>query len=570
MVDSTQIRSLVDDFQRLTNINVTVFEPDGNIVATPIKENICSRFHHIYIDSCRKCIEPDRETFANVDPATLNIFKCPHDLWNMVSPIIVKDKTCGYLIIGPCILENPDEIRANLLENACNCGFDGEEYRKQLELLPCWNQERVKAAIDFCTGIANLIAGLYLTSISLSKALEEKIAAEEEQKRLQKQIIQASKMESISRLAGGVAHDFNNMLSLICGHTELSRGMIEANDPMIVHLDGVMKAANRATDLTRQLLAFASRQAVLPRPCEVNQIVSLFCNMTSRLMEDRITMNWQSCTEPCTVLADPAQLDKLLSSLVTHARNSIEGKGNIDISVSKTELKEDFEHFTADSEPGTYVRISIKDNGKGMDEEAKKNIFEPFFSTKSMGRGNGLGLAVVYGIVSQNKGIIEVQSSPDSGTEFIVYLPENEAIAEEIVKVKKLAIEKGNGEMILLVEDEKPLLEMAKSMLNRLNYKVMAYNDPVEAVNEIKTSDVDIDLLLTDVVMPGMNGLQLSEAIKDLRQNIKVIFMSGYTANVIESHGILKENVSFIQKPFTLSVLSRETRTVLDGNKINN
>ena len=387
-------------------------------------------------------------------------------------------------------------------------------------------------------------------------------------KRMEAELRQAQKMESVGRLAGGVAHDFNNMLSVILGNTEMILEDADTANPFINNLQEIHKAAKRSIDLTQQLLAFARKQTIAPKVLDLNKTIEGMLRMLRRLIGENIDLAWIPRKNLYTVKIDPSQIDQVMANLCVNARDSIKGVGKITIETNNISFDENYCHEHDGFKPGEFVMIAVSDNGCGMDTEILDNLFEPFFTTKDVSKGTGLGLATVYGIIKQNKGFINVYSEPDKGTSFKIYLPVH---AGKILKAQKQRAKKetkGGFETILLVEDEESILKMTTMMLERLGYSVLAASSPAKAIDSGEAHSGKINLLMTDVVMPEMNGRELSTKLLSRFPNLKCLFMSGYTANVIAHHGVLDEEVQFIQKPFSQQDLAIKVREVLDTGKI--
>jgi PAS domain S-box-containing protein len=384
---------------------------------------------------------------------------------------------------------------------------------------------------------------------------------------LESRLRQAQKLESVGRLAGGVAHDFNNMLSVILGHTELAMADMDPAQPLFSTLQEIQKAAERSADLTRQLLAFARKQTVAPRILNLNKTVEGMLRMLRRLIGEDIDLAWLPGKNQWPVKLDPSQIDQILVNLCINARDAIIGVGKITIEMENITLDQDYCDDHPGFIPGDFVMMAVSDNGHGMDKDILDNIFEPFFTTKKAGHGTGLGLATVYGIVKQNNGFINVYSEPGHGTTFKIYLPRHAAEFEQLKKEEKrwagpVAQE---HETILLVEDETAILNMTRQMLEKFGYRVLSASTPDEAIRMTKDYAGAIHLLIADVIMPGMNGRDLAEAMISLYPGLRCLFMSGYTANVIARHGVLDKGINFIQKPFSIQALSINVREVLDS-----
>ncbi len=387
--------------------------------------------------------------------------------------------------------------------------------------------------------------------------------AEAEKERLRGQLIQAQKMESVGRLAGGVAHDFNNMLGVILGHAELAIEQTKPGEPLFSDLREIQKAAQRSADLTRQLLAFARKQTISPQVLDLNQAVEGMLKMLRRLIGEDIDLSWLPGGHLWKVYMDPSQVDQVVANLCVNARDAVGKFGKITIETENMDVDEGYCAHRPGLAPGEYVVLSVSDNGCGMDRETLSQLFEPFFTTKRLGKGTGLGLATVYGIVKQNEGHINVYSEPGKGTSFRVYFPRYSAEGGSAIQERAAQRVPGGDETILMVEDEEAMLKMAKTMLERLGYRVLAAGAPDLALALADEHAGEIDLLITDVVMPGMNGKELAQRLLELYPRIGTLFASGYTANVIADHGVLDEGVHFIQKPFSAKELASKVREAL-------
>jgi signal transduction histidine kinase/CheY-like chemotaxis protein len=397
----------------------------------------------------------------------------------------------------------------------------------------------------------------------MTGAVEQK-RAEDEREKLQEQLSQAQKMESVGRLAGGVAHDFNNMLGVILGHTELALLQADENHDLYSDLIEIQKAAKRSANTTKQLLAFARKDIISPRQLDLNDTVESMLNMLRRLIGEDIDLSWLPAKKLWSVKMDPSQIDQILANLCVNARDAISGVGKLTI---ETGIKTFDEAYCKDNPgfiPGDFVLLAVSDNGCGMDKDTLDNLFEPFFTTKEVGKGTGLGLATIYGIVKQNNGFINVYSESGRGSTFNIYLPrlvDDESTDTDVPEKKAAA---GGTETILLVEDDPSILRMTRMMLERKGYSVLTAATPSEAIKLAKIHAEKIHLLMTDVVMPEMNGRDLAGQIIALYPDIRLLFMSGYTADVIAHQGILDDGVTFIQKPFSMADMTDKVREVLD------
>jgi two-component system cell cycle sensor histidine kinase/response regulator CckA len=400
------------------------------------------------------------------------------------------------------------------------------------------------------------------TTVGFVTDLSEHERAEEEKVKLERQLLQAQKMESVGRLAGGIAHDFNNMLSVILGYAELALGNGDQGQPHYEILKEIQKAAQRSVDLTRQLLAFARRQTVVPRVMDLNATVASMLKMLERMMGENIQLEWRPGANLWLVKMDPSQVDQMLANLCVNSRDAIADIGRIIIETGNCTLDKDFCAVHEGAVPGEYVRIAVLDNGGGIDRKFLSQIFEPFFTTKEVGQGTGLGLATVYGAVKQNNGFIDVKSELGRGTTVTIYLPRQQGESRQAVTEDALpSLE--SRETVLLVEDEPAILNLATGMLKRLGHTVLAANTPNEALSIAMARTHEISLLMSDVIMPEMNGRTLAERLKSFYPQIKCLFISGYPADAISKQGVLEPGTFFLQKPFSLKDLSAILEKIL-------
>ncbi len=381
---------------------------------------------------------------------------------------------------------------------------------------------------------------------------------------LEDQLRQAQKMESVGRLAGGVAHDYNNMLSVIIGTAEMALQDIDPQDPLHADLEEILKAARRSADITKQLLAFARKQTAAPRVLDLNKTIDGFFKMLKRLIGEDIDLVWLPAKELWPVKIDPSQVDQILVNLCVNAKDAISGAGKITIETGTRRFDSEYCEANPEARPGDFVMFAVTDNGCGIDKETAKNIFEPFFTTKEMGKGTGLGLSTVYGIVKQNNGFINLYSEPGQGTTFRIYLPRHMEKTGPARQWASEEIPSGHGETILFVEDEKSILKLGRSILQRLGYNVITAATPDEAIEAARANAGKIDLLMTDVILPEMNGRELAARLEKISPGMKTVFMSGYTADAIAHHGVLDPGINFIQKPFTVKSVAKGVRMALE------
>jgi two-component system cell cycle sensor histidine kinase/response regulator CckA len=381
--------------------------------------------------------------------------------------------------------------------------------------------------------------------------------------RTEEQLRHAQKMEAVGRLAGGVSHDFNNILSVVLSYTSLILGDLKSDDPLRADLEEIRKAGERGADLTRQLLAFSRQQVMLPKVIDLNQILAGMDKMLGRLLGADVELTLLPAAHVGKVKADPGQIEQIIMNLAVNARDAMPRGGKLTIQTNNTELDEAYAREHLGVAAGPCVVLAVTDTGIGMDRETQAHIFEPFFTTKEAGRGTGLGLSIVFGIVKQSGGHIWVYSEPDKGTTFKVYLPQS-GTTTMTTSSQPPAPEDGRGsETILLVEDDEQVRALARGILRRRGYTVLEAPGAGEALLVVEQYGARIHLIVTDVVLPRMNGPQLVERIRTSRPDITVLFMSGYTNEAIIQHGILDSGVAFLQKPLRPDTLTRMVREAL-------
>ncbi|MBF0503010.1 MAG: PAS domain S-box protein [Candidatus Riflebacteria bacterium] len=384
--------------------------------------------------------------------------------------------------------------------------------------------------------------------------------------RLMDQFQQTHKMEAVGLLAGGVAHDFNNMLTVILGYSELALMKADPTQTLHADIEEIIKAAKRSSEITRQLLAFARKQIIKPVVFDLNRAVESMLNMIRRLIGENISLEWLPEGSPCLIRMDEAQVDQILANLCVNARDAISDVGKVTIKTETAVFDEDYCIDHAEFAAGKYAMLEVSDNGFGMDKETLDQIFEPFFTRKGLGRGTGLGLSVVYGIVKQNSGFIKVSSEQGKGTTFKIYLPLSTDKGIDAPQEIAEAMPLGRGETVLVVEDEPGILKLCNMMLHQLGYKVITAATPDNAIRLATEYVGKIDILITDIIMPEMNGRNLAARIQSLFPGIKVLFMSGYTADVITQRGVLEGDINFILKPFSMRELAIKVRDVMQPN----
>jgi PAS domain S-box-containing protein len=387
-----------------------------------------------------------------------------------------------------------------------------------------------------------------------------------EKKNLEAQLLQAQKMEAVGLLAGGVAHDFNNILTVVVGYGSLLLKKTETDSAAHSYTEQILAAAERATNLTQNLLAFSRKQIMNPKPVRLSEIVRHLEKILARVIGEDIELRIFLTSREASVMSDPGQIDQVLMNLATNARDAMPDGGSLIIETELVDFDADYVRRHAFAQPGKYMLISVTDTGQGMDAKTKEKIFEPFYTTKEVEKGTGLGLSMVYGIVKQHNGSINVYSEPGKGTTFKIYLP---VIAREVEHVATVALPPviGGSETILIAEDAVMVRDLAKNILEEYGYRVIVTENGDDTI-EVYKAHPEIALLILDVIMPGKNGKEVYQEIRSLRPDIKTLFMSGYTANIIHKKGILDPGTEFISKPFSPNTFLRKVRDILDKDSV--
>ena len=387
---------------------------------------------------------------------------------------------------------------------------------------------------------------------------------DEEKKRLEEQLWHAQKMEAVGTLAGGIAHDFNNILTAIIGYGNLLQMEIYENDSARSEVEQILASAERAANLTRSLLAFSRKQLIQSQPITLNENIKDVEKLLTRLIREDIEIKLRLSSEDLIVMADPGQLEQVLMNFATNARDAMPGGGVLTITTESVELKREFFSAHGPEKPGKYALISISDTGLGMDKKTRERIFDPFFTTKEVGRGTGLGLSMIYGIIKQHEGYIDVSSKPGKGTTFRVYLPLTESEVDKKKKLESLSRLEGGEETVLIAEDDDSVRTLSKEVLEQSGYKVIEAIDGEDAVGKFDENKEKIQLVLLDVIMPKKNGKEAYEEIRKIRPDIKTVFISGYSSDILHDYDIMEEGINFIAKPVSPEVLLRKVREVLD------
>ena len=445
------------------------------------------------------------------------------------------------------IVEHPDRYADNENENLCR---DGRRV---------WVRWRNRAVTDDQGRTAEIL--------SVGNDVSERKRMEAEHERLEEQLRQSQKMEAVGLLAGGVAHDLNNLLSPILGYGEMLIFDVDLKEKQRRDIAQIVEAGERARDLVRQLMAFGRKQTLEVKPLNLNDVISSFANLLRRTLREDIDVSLRLAPGLRLVRADRGQIEQVLMNLAVNAQDAMPAGGKLVIETAEVYLDQEYVMHHPDLSPGQYVALTVSDTGAGMDTLTQARIFEPFFTTKAMGKGAGLGLATVYGIITQHGGNVSVHSEPGQGTTFNAYLPALDSDALPSSPPRSEPQRTGGSETILVAEDDPTVRTMACLMLERLGYQVLTGESPEKCLQLAEKPDGKIDLLLTDVVMPGLSGKELHTRLCQTCPGVKALFMSGYTADIMADRGVLGEDLEFIQKPFTQQALAQKVRQALDAGE---
>ncbi|HEY6250350.1 MAG TPA: ATP-binding protein [Candidatus Angelobacter sp.] len=516
-------------------------------------EKLSSARYHL-LQTNRQLSESETRNRNLLDRAVYGIYRCAGDRFLDVNPALVK--MLGYS-------DKEELFNLNIAEHVFIHVSDYEQLLQNLRTGGSVEGYEVQWKTKSGETMVTRLSGSVVTMESGSSEYEMIAENVTDHRALEEQLRQAQKMEAIGRLAGGISHDFNNLLTIIKGQSELLLDELPAGDHLRKDVQGVIRAADRAASLTRQLLAFSRRQLLTPRILDLNSIVSNMQNMLGRLLGEDIRLSTTLEANLGLIKADPNQIEQVVMNLAVNARDAMPGGGNLAISTSRMEVKKEFRRGEVRLKAGRYIMLCVKDTGEGMDPVTCSRAFEPFFTTKEPGKGTGLGLSTVYGIVKQSEGEIWVESAPGKGATFTISFPKvtqkSASVAEE-----QLPDQADGKETILIVEDEEAVREVALTMLQRRGYHVIPASDSREAEQICRTYSGPIDLLLTDVVLKESGGLEVAQTLTTLRPAMRIIYMSGYTDDVVLQHGIRNSQVAFLPKPFTTLELASKVREVLD------
>lgn len=557
IIDCEMLQSMLDDFYKVTGILGAVLDTSGNVLVAVGWQDICTKFHRCHPESLKNCIESDTALTNGVPAGTFKQYRCKNNMWDMVTPLEVGGKHVGNIFIGQFFYEDETPDVELFRQQARRFGYDEAEYLAALDRVPRFSREKANAGMQFYAKLTKMISSLSFSSIKVSRMLSERIELEE-------QLRQSQKMEAIGHLAGGVAHDFNNILTVIMGYCSLLDMDPNLAPELKVATEQIMSSTEKATQLTKGLLAFSRKQILSVKEENLNHILHSVESFVSRIIGEDIHFKTLYYKRELPVDVDASQIEQVLINLATNARDAMPKGGNLMLETCLQEITDSFQHAHGHAPPGKYACISVSDNGCGMDEETRLNIFEPFFTTKEVGKGTGLGMSIVYGIIQQHNGFISVYSEPGEGTTFRIYLPIAESLQSSHIDDNTLTEPQGGTETILLAEDDPSVRNLVVTILSRFGYNVIQAVDGRDAVDKFTIHQSNIRFILMDMIMPKMNGRDAYDEINKIRPGVKILYSSGYTADFIQNRGVSEEGIELIMKPVQPMALLRKIREMLD------
>ncbi|TSK05381.1 MAG: transporter substrate-binding domain-containing protein [Geobacter sp.] len=557
IIDSEMLQAMMEDFYRITGMLGAVLDLSGKVLVSVGWQDICTKFHRVHPEACRNCLESDTVLSRGVAVGESKRYRCKNNMWDIVTPIEVGGRHVGNVFIGQFFYEDEPPDMELFREQARRYGFDETEYLAALDRVPRFTKEAAEAGMKFYAELTKMVSTLSFTSIKVSRMLAERIHLED-------QLRQSQKMEAVGQLAGGVAHDFNNILQVITGYGNMLKMNESLSKKEQEWLDHILSSSERAAQLTQGLLTFSRKQVIHLVPVDLNEVIENFKKFILRVIGEDIHLKTVTYGDRLIVHADVGQLEQVLINLATNARDSMPKGGMLTIETGLQAVESPFDHESGREEPGSYAVVTVSDSGSGMDEETRKRIFEPFYTTKEVGKGTGLGMAIVYGIVKQHNGIINVYSEPGHGTTFRIYLPVQEARSETDVQLVQVEAPKGGSETILLAEDDAEVRNLVVSILSQYGYEVIQAVDGQDVVEQFAANRERVAMILMDMIMPKNNGREAYEEITLLQPGVKVLYSSGYTADFIQNRGVSEEGIELIMKPVQPMELLRKVREVLD------
>ena len=566
LFDIDEIQKIQDSFAKATGLTSIITHTDGTPITRPSNwSRLCSEIIRKTDIGLQNCMRSDA-IIGRYNPDGPIVQPClSGGLWDGGASITIGEKHIANWLIGQ--VRNEDLDVEEMVKYAEVIGADEKEFRSALEEITYMSKDQFQEVCNALFLIANQLSKIAFQNVEQKRYIAELDTEEKRRKKLEKQLVHAQKLEAVGRLAGGVAHDFNNILSVINGYTELMLLELDEESPFKKRIEIIHSAGQRASRLTQQLVAFSRKQIINPKLVHLGKELHETNRMLVRLLGEDISTLIHLSKDIWLIKMDQSQLEQIIVNLAVNARDAMPDGGKLIFEAVNIYLKDPFTDDRYEVIPGEYVMLSVSDTGCGMTKEVQDRIFEPFFTTKELNKGTGLGLAMVYGIVKQNNGYISVYSEEGQGTTFKIYIPKSDVQEQTPVQTfrdnSSIALQKGK-ETILLVEDEVHVREMCVTILTQLGYTVLEATNGKDAAQVSSRYHGTINLLVTDVVMPEMNGPEIAQYLRQQYPELKVLFMSGYTENTIVHHGVLDDHINFLQKPVTPDALAIAVRKVLD------
>jgi len=558
IIDCKMLQSMLEDFHRITGMLGAVLDVSGKVLVAVGWQDICTKFHRCHPETLKNCLESDTILTNGVPVGEFRHYRCKNNMWDMVTPLVVGERHVGNVFIGQFFYEDEEPDVEQFREQARRYGFDEAEYLAALGRVPRFSREMANAGMQFYAKLTSVVSSLSFSSIKVARMLNERIHLEE-------QLRQSQKMEAVGQLAGGVAHDFNNILQVISGYGNMLKMDDTLDGRQQGEIDHILSAAEKAAQLTRGLLAFSRKQVMAFAPVNLNDIVDNVKKFLTRIIGEDIQLRTVACENQLRIHADMGQIEQVLINLATNARDAMQKGGLLTIGTGFQSVETPIGHDLGSVGPGRYAVMTVSDTGSGMDKETCKKIFEPFYTTKEIGKGTGLGMSIVYGIVKQHNGFIDVYSEPGHGTTFRIYLPIHEVgqpAQEETCA--QAAQPHGGTETILLAEDDVDVRNLVVTVLTKFGYDVIQAVDGQDVIDKFVRHRDRIAMILMDMIMPKKNGKEAYDEIVLLEPGVKVLYSSGYTADFILDRGVTEEGIELIMKPVQPMELLRKVREILD------
>jgi len=564
VIDVNAIQSMMDDFFYLTKIGAAILDLKGNILAAAGWQDICTQFHRKHPDTLKNCIESDLELSAGIATGSFKAYRCKNNLWDIATPIVVGGTHMGNLYLGQFFYDGETPDVEWFRSRANRYGFDETAYLAALERVPRWKEETVHTAMRFYTRFTQLISESGYSNLKLANELRELKQAEISLKAMKTRLIQAQKLESIGSLASGIAHDFNNLLFPIVGLSETMLDDFPPGSPQYKDVQQIFKAGKRGRELVQQILSFSRQSRYQLIPVHVQKILKEAFKLCRATIPADIPITRDIQTDCRPVMADPTQIHQIVMNLITNAFHAVEpAGGTISIRLKEIFYSQADASAAHDLASGVYIMLSVSDTGTGIDPAIMDKIFDPYFTTKEKGRGTGLGLATVYGIVKAHGGDIRVDSEVREGSCFHVYLPVLETSDPPETEMQPRPLPTGT-EHILLVDDEVSVVHLEKQMLERLGYRTTSFTDSRDALAAFETAPSRFDLVITDMHMPELTGLQLAEKMIAVKPGLPVILCTGFSERINrEEIGVMGIR-DLLMKPVGMMDLAHKVREMLD------